>query len=80
MVLVVETEIWPNLFREAKRAGCALAILNGRISDRTERRYGRQRWFFREVMRWPDAVLVQSEVMRERYLSIGGPPSRISLG
>jgi 3-deoxy-D-manno-octulosonic-acid transferase len=80
MVLIVETEIWPNLFREAKRAGCALAVLNGRISDRTERRYRRQRWFFREVMRWPDAVLVQSETMRERYLSIGAPPNRVSVG
>jgi tetraacyldisaccharide 4'-kinase len=80
MVLVVETEIWPNLFREAKRAGCALAILNGRISDRTARTYRRHRWFFREVMRWPDAVLVQSEIMRERYLSIGTPPNRISVG
>jgi 3-deoxy-D-manno-octulosonic-acid transferase len=80
MVLILETEIWPNLFREAKRAGCALAILNGRISDRTERRYRRQRWFFREVMRWPDAVLVQSETMRERYLSIGTPPNRVSVG
>ena len=80
MVLVVETEIWPNLFREAKRAGCALAILNGRISDRTAQRYRRHRWFFREVMRWPDAVLVQSETMRERYLSIGTPPNRVSVG
>ncbi len=80
LVLVLETEIWPNLFREAKRAGCALAILNGRISDRTERRYRRQRWFFREVMRWPDAVLVQSEAMRERYVSIGAPPNRVSVG
>jgi len=80
MVLVLETEIWPNLFREAKRAGCALAILNGRISDRTERRYRRLRWFFQEVMRRPDAILVQSETMRERYLSIGAPPNRVSVG
>lgn len=80
MVLIVETEIWPNLFREAKRAGCAVAILNGRISDRTERRYRRMRWFFREVMRWPDAVLVQSDIMRERYLSIGAPANRVSVG
>ncbi len=80
LVVIVETEIWPNLFREAKRAGCALVILNGRISDRTERRYRRQRWFFREVMRWPDAVLAQSEIMRARYLSIGAPPNRATMG
>ncbi len=80
LVIVVETEIWPNLFREAKRAGCGLILLNGRISDRTERRYRRQRWFFRGVMRWPDAVLAQSEAMRERYLAAGTPLARVRVG
>jgi tetraacyldisaccharide 4'-kinase len=80
LVIVVETEIWPNLFREAKRAGCGLIILNGRISDRTERRYSRQRWFFRAVMCWPDAVMAQSETMRERYLAAGTPLARVRVG
>jgi len=78
MVVILETEIWPNLFREAKRAGCGLVIVNGRISDRTEARYRRLRWFFQEVMRWPDAILAQSEEMRERYLGIGAPTARVS--
>jgi tetraacyldisaccharide 4'-kinase len=68
------------LFREAKRAGCGLIILNGRISDRTVRRYSRMRWFFREVMREPDAVMAQSEAMRERYLSAGTPLARVRVG
>ena len=34
LVVVIETEIWPNLYRESKRAGAALMVLNGRISDR----------------------------------------------
>ena len=80
LVIIVETEIWPNLFREAKRAGCGLIILNGRISDRTERRYRQHRWFFREVMRWPDAVVVQSELMRDRYLSAGMRLARLMVG
>jgi tetraacyldisaccharide 4'-kinase len=80
LVIIVETEIWPNLFREVKRAGCGLIILNGRISDRTERRYRRQRWFFRAVMCWPDAVLAQSETMRERYLAAGTPLARVKVG
>ena len=37
LVVVLETEIWPNLYREAKRSGAALAIVNGRISDRAIR-------------------------------------------
>jgi len=37
VVVVAETEIWPNLFREVKRAGCGLLVVNGRISDRAAR-------------------------------------------
>src|SRR5206468_9557917 len=76
LVVVVETEIWPNLFREAKRIGCGLIIVNGRVSDRTHHRYRRHRWFFRQVMRWPDAVLVQSDTMRQRYVAMGASPER----
>ena len=39
VVVVAETEIWPNLFREVKRTGAGLAIVNGRISDRAFPRY-----------------------------------------
>jgi tetraacyldisaccharide 4'-kinase len=80
LVVILETEIWPNLFREAKRAGCGLLIVNGRISDRTAARYRRLRWFFREVLRWPDAVLAQSESIRERYLAMGTPAGQVRIG
>ncbi len=80
LVVILETEIWPNLFREAKRAGCGLLIINGRISDRTEARYRRLRWFFQEVLRWPDTVLAQSESMRQRYLAMGASAERVKIG
>ena len=38
LVIVAETEIWPNLYREVKRTGCGLLLLNGRISDRAAAR------------------------------------------
>ncbi len=70
-LVVMETEIWPNLWREARRFGCALAVVNARISDRALPRYRRFRWFFREVLRWPDALLVQSDRDRSRYAELG---------
>ncbi|MCC7174725.1 MAG: tetraacyldisaccharide 4'-kinase [Bryobacterales bacterium] len=76
VVVVAETEIWPNLYREAKRAGCGLLLINGRISDRAEPRYRRLGWFFRAVLRWPDLILTQSEANRQRYLALGAPPGR----
>jgi tetraacyldisaccharide 4'-kinase len=76
VVIVAETEIWPNLYREAKRAACGLLVVNGRISDRAEPRYRRFSWFFRQVLRWPDSILAQSEGNRQRYLALGSPPER----
>ena len=77
VVVVLETEIWPNLYRESKRAGASLMVVNGRISDRALPRYRRWRGFFKHVLRWPDAILVQSQQDRERYLMAGAPEERV---
>jgi len=77
-VVVLETEIWPNLYREAKRRGCALVVANGRISDRAAPRYLMLRRFFRAVLTLPDAILAQDAQNLERYLSLGAPRGRAS--
>jgi 3-deoxy-D-manno-octulosonic-acid transferase len=77
VVVVLETEIWPNLYREAKRAGCGLIIVNGRISDRAMPRYRKLRWFFQQVLALPDAILAQSEANRVRYLALGAEQVRL---
>ena len=77
LVIVMETEIWPNLYRETKKCGAALAIVNGRISDRAIPRYRRWRWGFQPVLSHPDLVLVQSEQDRLRYVELGAPAGRV---
>ncbi len=80
LVVVLETEIWPNLYREAKRAGASLMIVNGRISDRALPRYQRWKWFFRCALAQPDAILVQTEEDARRYITAGAPPDRVKIG
>jgi 3-deoxy-D-manno-octulosonic-acid transferase len=77
LVVILETEIWPNLYRESKRAGASLLIVNGRISDRALPRYQRWRWFFRHVLCWPDSILVQTPEDARRYALAGAPPDRV---
>ncbi len=79
VVVVLETEIWPNLFREAKRAGCGLIVANARISDRAFPKYERYRWFFARVLCWPDRIFAQSKTMGERFVRIGAPEERVAL-
>src|SRR6185312_12479248 len=76
VVVIAETEIWPNLFRETKRTGAALMLVNGRISDRAISRYRKFAWFFSAALPAMDAILVQSEPMRRRFIELGAPPKR----
>ena len=79
VVAILETEIWPVLYREAKRAGASLLIVNGRISTRTFPRYRRWRFFFRHVLAWPDAIFTQSEEDRARYVAIGAREEKVTV-
>jgi 3-deoxy-D-manno-octulosonic-acid transferase len=79
LVIVLETEIWPNLYHETKRAGCGLLIVNGRISERAFPTYLRLRWFFQSVLQLPDKILVQSERDLKHFLALGAPASQVSV-
>jgi tetraacyldisaccharide 4'-kinase len=80
LVVVMETEIWPNLFRETRRAGAGLLLINGRISARAFGRYRALRWFFSAVLAQVDLLLAQSEDMRQRWIRIGAPPKKVRAG
>lgn len=79
VVVILETEIWPNWFREVRVAGCALVLVNARISDRAVPKYRRFAWCFSRVLAFPSAILVQSEGQRRRYLSAGAPGEIVSV-
>jgi 3-deoxy-D-manno-octulosonic-acid transferase len=77
IVVILETEIWPVLYREVKHSGASLVIVNGRISDRAFPRYRRWRFFFRHILQIPDAFSAQSEQDRARYIEIGAPEEKV---
>ncbi|MBV8845789.1 MAG: tetraacyldisaccharide 4'-kinase [Bryobacterales bacterium] len=76
-VVILETEIWPNLYRESRRAGASLLIVNGRISDRALPRYRRFNWFFRHALQQADGIFVQSEEDARRYAIAGARPEHV---
>ena len=78
LVVVAETEIWPNLFREVHRTGAGLAMVNGRISDKALPKYLRLRRVFPVVLAAVDTILAQTEEMRQRFLALGA--ERVTVG
>jgi len=71
LVVVMETEIWPNLYAQAKRAGASLVVVNGRISNKAFPAYRRWRWFFQAPLSRPDAILAQDARAAARYRELG---------
>lgn len=79
LLIIMETEIWPNFIEAAKAEGAYVAIVNGRISDKSFPKYLRFKFFFRSVLRRVDTFLMQSALDRERIIAIGANPSRASV-
>ncbi len=76
-LVVIETEIWPILLREARRAGASTVLVNGRISDRSFPGYLRVRPFLKVYLREVDRFLMQSETYARRIEELGAEPSKV---
>jgi 3-deoxy-D-manno-octulosonic-acid transferase len=79
LVMIAETELWPNYFFESRRAGARVAIINGRISERSCRRYALVRGLFARALGAADLILAQSEADAQRYAALGAAPERIKV-
>ncbi len=79
IIIVMETEIWPNFSRQASLHNVPLILANGRISDRSFNRYLTFGWFFRPALRCFSAICMQSETGRQRIAAIGAVPETIRI-
>jgi 3-deoxy-D-manno-octulosonic-acid transferase len=79
LLIMMETEIWPNLLRACRRAGVKTMLVNGRISSRSYPRYRFARLFFRRVLVDVDRFCMQSEASARRIVDIGADPKRVTV-
>lgn len=77
ILVILETEIWPNFFNEARRIGCGLVMVNARISDRALGRYRRFRWIFGSVLPLCNRIGAQSPEMAARFIEAGATPESV---
>lgn len=75
-IVLVETEIWPNMVLAASRAGVPVIVVNGRISDRSMRGYRFMRWFLRDILDRMAVIVAQSEEDRRRLETLGAPAGK----
>lgn len=79
LIVVVETEIWPNFLRCARMRAIPVVLANGRISDKSFGGYRRFSWVFRSVLPNFSALCMQTGEDARRIVEIGAPHSRVSV-
>jgi 3-deoxy-D-manno-octulosonic-acid transferase len=73
----LETELWPNFFDALAARRVPILIANGRISDRSFRRYQLVRPFVARMLRRVSVFAMQSEEDARRIVALGAPPARV---
>jgi len=79
LVVLAETEFWPNFLRLVDASGARIAVVNARISDRSWPRYRRFPWALRRMLVQVDLFLAQTQEDADRLQSIGADPRRVQV-
>jgi 3-deoxy-D-manno-octulosonic-acid transferase len=79
MLILAETEFWPNLLNGCSRRNIPVAVVNARISDRSWPRYRALKSLWRPFLSRLSRVLAQTDIDAERLCAIGCRPDRVSV-
>jgi 3-deoxy-D-manno-octulosonic-acid transferase len=79
VVVLMELEVWPNLLRECRRRDLPVAVINGRVTDRSFRRYKLVKPLARRMFRRLSRVCAQDQVYAGRFMDLGALPDRVSV-
>jgi len=79
LLVIVETELWPNLLRAAQEAGAHVVMVNARMSKRSLRGYSLARPFMRRVLANVNQICAQTPQDAERFCHLGAQPDRVRM-
>ena len=75
--IVMETEIWPNLYRACWQRSIPLTIVNARLSERSARRYHKLASLVAETLNFVSAIAAQSQQDAKRFIALGAADERV---
>jgi len=79
VVVLMELEIWPNFMAAAAKRGIPVAVINGRLSERSYRGYRRFRPIVRGMFARLAAVGAQDQAYADRFIGLGTPADRVTV-
>jgi 3-deoxy-D-manno-octulosonic-acid transferase len=78
IAVIMETEIWPNLFCQCGKQNIPLLIINARLSEKSERGYGKLPAFISSVLANVKTIATQTKIDQERFVKIGAIGGRVT--
>ena len=79
LLLIMETELWPNMLHYSRGSGCRIVLANARLSERSARGYARFGGLTRIMLEQLDIVACQSAVDGQRFTSLGLPAAALQV-
>jgi 3-deoxy-D-manno-octulosonic-acid transferase len=79
MILITETEIWPNLIREASRQAVPIVLVNGRLSERSFKRYRLARRSMEQLLDRYERFLMKTEQDKDRLAYFAQSPEKLEV-
>ncbi len=77
LLILIDTELWPNMLAQAHKAGLPAMLVNGRLSESSARGYARAGGLSRSMIQSFRHILVQTAPQRERFVALGADPGRV---
>ena len=79
LLVLMETELWPNMLHYCRENGCRVLLANARLSERSARGYARFARTTRDMLDSLDLVAAQAEADAERFRRLGMAPERVEV-
>ena len=77
LLILMETELWPNLVHSCHRRGVKLLLANGRLSGQSAAGYGRFATFTRSLLEKVDCIAAQAAPDAQRFIDLGANPEQV---
>ncbi len=78
-VIIMEMELWPNLFAVLRNRGIPVVLANARLSERSARRYRRLGGLVRGMLQVPQLIAAQTQADADRLIGLGAPAGRVEV-
>lgn len=79
LLVIMETELWPNMLHYCQQAGVKVMLANGRLSEKSASGYGKVPGLTRRMLQQIDHIAAQAEADAQRFQALGAPPGNMSV-